>query len=102
MINYLEKENYAMNQFQYLRYGCSRFPGKKEKNPNKFFYLGKLRPRGNINAWIEEDNCSERVVRRLTGSEYHMTVIRDDGTVWTINLDCFEDVTPLNVYVQNR
>jgi len=37
MINYLEKENYAMNQFQYLRYVCSRFPGKKEKNPNKFF-----------------------------------------------------------------
>ena len=53
--------------------------------------LGKVLEKGNYRSYVEEANCSGRICRILNQRGIHSTlVIRDDGTLWEINLKLFE------------
>lgn len=97
--NFTESEQYEMVKFEYMRFFtlCNTF---HKHSCEEFFRLGDLKPKGNIYAWGEEEQCAGHICRKIGKGIYDVHVIRDDGTVWNINLKAFETVTPLDVWIK--
>lgn len=97
--NFTEMEKYEMGKFQYMRFFtlCNLF--HKHSNA-EFFRCGKLKPKGNPYAWAQEEACSGHICRKIGKGIYDLHVIRDDGTVWNIDLNAFETITPLDVWIK--
>ena len=97
--NFTEPERYEMNKFEYMRFFtlCNTF---YKHSKEEFFRCGDLKPKGNIYAWGQEEACAGHICRKIGKGIYDLHVIRDDGTVWNINLEAFETVTPLDVWIK--
>lgn len=98
--NFTEPEKYEMGGFEYLRFVTSSTLPFNRHSTAEFFRCGNLKPKGNIYAWGQEEACAGHICRMVGQGVYEVHCIRDDGTVWTINLDAFETITPLDVWIK--
>ena len=100
--NFLPEETVEMGRMAYMRFftWCRFIPGLE--STSTFIRCGKLKPKGNIYAWPEEEQCSGHICRKIVDGVYFVHVIRDDGTVWKIDLRAFETVTPIKVLMANE
>lgn len=65
-----------------------------------FILCGDVKRGGNEPyCFVEEHQCSGHYCRVLSPDKTYeeALVIRDDGTVWKINLSCFVDVCRINI-----
>jgi hypothetical protein len=100
--NFTDPEFVTMNEMQLLRFvTLSRglFPGQ-EFCPGSMIKCGEVVESGNPNAYAEEKQCAGRICRKIGNGISHVNVIRDDGTVWTIDLELFKSITPLVVIIE--
>lgn len=95
--NFTDLETVEVDEMQYARFFTlyTYHPGCVSQNT--FFKLGGVLPTTNPYAYTEERQCSGHIVRKIGKGISNIHVIRDDGTVWNINLDNFESVTPMEV-----
>lgn len=98
--NFTETEKYEMESFEYLRFVTSSTLPFNRRSTCEFFRCGNLKPKGNPYAWAQEEQCASHICRKIGKGIYEVHVIRDDSTVWTINLDAFESITPLDVWIK--
>ena len=86
----LKKEPFKWeDMYSYFRLGNSRYC--------TFIKLSSVKECSNPYAYIEEEPCQNHICRVLSPEKTYneALVIRDDGTVWKIRLDCFKDVVLL-------
>lgn len=98
--NFMETEKYEMRPLEYLRFQSGSFIPFSRHSNSEFFRCGDLKPKGNIYAWGQEEQCAGHICRKVGNGIYTVDCIRDDGTVWTIQLDAFETITPLDVWIK--
>ena len=99
MIEMKEREEVTMTELEYLRFTTSARAPFTRRVEEGFFRFGEVKPGGNPYAFTEERNCAGHICRKIGNGIYNIHVIRDDGTVWKVNLEYFESVTPLAINI---
>lgn len=98
--NFEPIENYTMGEFEYMRFFTLCHWSKGTISTHEFYKLGDVLESSNPYAYAEEKCCSGHIVRKVGVGISLINVIRDDSTVWAINLECFKSVTPLKVVME--
>lgn len=97
--NFKETEEYEMNRFEYgIFFTDNPSYNSGSHSKSQFILCGNVKRGGNEPyCYPQEKQCANHICRLIGKGVYQWHVIRDDATVWTIDLRNFEDVTPLDI-----
>lgn len=100
--NFIDPEIVVMSEMKALRFVSTTLgmmPGEEFCKGN-MFKCGEVKKGGNEPyCYTQEKQCAGHICRRIGQGIYNVEVIRDDGTVWGIDLRNFETITPLIVII---